>query len=201
MKDIGERIKTEIEDKLTGIIADEELSAIIDASLPEIREKLQYYVESELEKLVRQKLGEKIKELMKEGPRQEETLNHIADHIRDQITKSLSKEWLKESESHTRYGQDDKPAKAAKKYLERCLVERIERKVANWGVDKEMNELSNKIIETLVPKSASYFLEQVAMSVLSGKVLNFGLSPGEKRCPECNAVRTSGDHCCGNTFV
>jgi hypothetical protein len=212
MSSLGDRIKTEIEAKLEGIVAEEELRGMIDAALPKARERVMEEVVGQLKDSFKEKLVGSWGDWKRSDEAKE-----LADDIRKKIVEWFYKHWLQQAEKAAAGDPEalsSEPVTAVREYMRNTLVEKVQGKLHSWREDPDTDKKADEILEKIIPRSAAMFMEHAALgalnslSMMSRKNLSLDLHQGLNgscpncctyltTCGKCGSLRKSGDQCCG----
>lgn len=215
MKDIGSRIKEEVEAKLGSILAEEELAAMIDAAIPVARDRLQRIVQEKTNAVFEKGL-EPLWRDRGYGHRITEEDRKFGNGVADHFLEILAEQWKKEADA-VAGGKSESlcpAAKVVRYHLEAQLELLVQERMREWRNSPEANEKADAILENLIPRAGAMFLEQAALSALGslGQLARKELSvttaaqlreacphcaANVLTCPKCGHLTRPGASCCG----
>ncbi len=224
MEDIGKRVQQEVEARLGGILADEELAGLVDAALPKVRKRLEQNVEDRIYNLSKDTIAPYLdnwrgtENYEKFGETLTATLVErvLACYQEDSIAIAEGKE--------PPYGamSGGKPVSTLVKVVEEGFLKRLAQAVSDRleALEEDgrldLKQTADSVVAKLLPKAAATFMASGATSLLRGfasavqnsqvfHMSGMGVDGGNcpscctqlKRCPKCNQLRPAFTDCCG----
>jgi hypothetical protein len=221
MSDIGKRVETEVMARLSGLIEEEELSAMIDVALPKVRAALVAEVEKKVNELVAKKL-EPFFSTYYESEQFAEAGRAIAEALVARVLKCYEEDAeaiaAGKKPVHAGYiynpnGKDWEGSQihnVIEKGFLRRLGAGVERHVERL-LSKQAEEKADAILATILPRAAGAFMESAAMRMIReftdtiryGQTVTMRKSecvnctPVKKSCAVCHTIVAVGSYCCG----
>lgn len=212
MKDIGERIKEEVEERLGSILAEEELTAMVDAAIPRVRGNLERKVEQNVHKLAEARLDGFFVTYGKR-PEFDKHAKQIADALVQQVIDNCN---------GVRKGEDSSwdPIRRLQAFvndhLYKRLIDKVEETLTRLMDEPRVQDAADEVLANILPRAAAAFAQTGAASMIKqfgawvreGHTVNVhnvqnGHCPScstlIKTCPGCGQMRRPGDYCCGNS--
>jgi hypothetical protein len=221
---LGDKVQAEVMSRLEGLIAEEELAAMVDAAIPRVRQKLQDKVDSHAQGVFESRL----KPFFDQYTDTDAFDSHAQD-MADKLVERLFQAYLQEARekdegkksSFSSGGSYGSKTHKLVEVVEQGFVEKVlgkvREKIEHWRHSDKLDKQADELVEKMFPRVAAAWLETGAIRMFN--ILTGALSQGRevvvnaggggvhadcpscatqiRSCPKCASLRRAGEYCCG----